>query len=380
MKKLQHESSPLTLPDGTAITASLPVIVSASRATDIPAFFPDWLMNRLRAGYCAWINPFNAQQKVYVAFRRTRAIVFWSKNPRPLMEHLDEIDRMGIGYYFQFSLNDYESEGIEPGVPALSHRIETFRRLADRIGSNRVIWRFDPLLLSDHITVDELLSRLFRLADQLRGATEKLVFSFADISAYRKVKANLGRSGGGYREFTEEEKLRFAEGLAPLKKEAGLRLATCAETIDLSCYGVEHNKCIDDELLAGLYPEDQSLMQFLGQGQEDMFSGGATVGLKDIGQREECGCILSKDIGAYNTCPHLCSYCYANSSRKLVLSNFERRSTESEVPVGLAGKSEQTEQSYVMFHQARKPPFARAAELPEKNESPKVTSLERHPP
>jgi hypothetical protein len=326
-------SQMLTLPDGREVKATYPVVVSASRATDIPAFFADWFSKRLEADYCAWVNPFNAHQKMYVSFAKTRAFVFWSKNPKPLFQYLSQVEDRGIGYYFQFTLNDYEEENLEPGVASLEKRIETFLELSDRIGPDRVIWRFDPLLIGEGLSAESLLERINRLAERLQGATRKLVISFADISAYRKVQSNLGKSGGAYREMTASEVETVAVGLVELRKRTGLIVGTCAEQVDLSDKGIEHNRCVDDDLLSKLYPDDAALMEFLGRNQQDMFSIASAKAKKDPGQRKECGCIVSKDIGSYNTCPHLCNYCYANSSQESVKRKFKKRNVDSEMMI-----------------------------------------------
>ena len=133
--------------DGTKVSAQMPVIVSASRSTDIPAFYADWFMERLKAGYVKWFNPFNGVP-LYVGFRKTRLVVFWSKNPVPMLTHLDALDEICPNYYFQFTLNDYDTERIEPNVPPVAARIETFRKLSERLGRDRVVWRFDPLILT----------------------------------------------------------------------------------------------------------------------------------------------------------------------------------------------------------------------------------------
>ena len=213
-----------------------PVIVSVSRSTDIPAFYSDWFLERVKSGYSVWINPFN-QEHYRVSFEDTRMIVFWSKNPKPLLQRLDEIEALGYRqYYFQFTLNDFVAEGLEPNVPSVDERIDTFRRLANRIGKERVIWRFDPLLLTDKITIDVLLDRITKIGRQLKGYTEKLVFSFIDIASYRKVQRNL--AGLNCRELSKEDQIRFAQGLSQLNMELSLELATCAEQVDLSAYGI----------------------------------------------------------------------------------------------------------------------------------------------
>lgn len=304
----------------------LPVIVSASRETDVPAFYADWLVRRLRDGWCVWKNPFNGEVRK-VSFSKTRMIVFWSKNPKPMLDKLSEIEALGFRqYYFQFTLNDYVSEGLEPNVPSVAERVDAFRRLADRIGKERVIWRFDPLMLTEKISVDVLLERISNIGRQLKGYTEKLVFSFIDIATYRKVQKNL--AGLGVREFSQDDQIKFARGLAELNRAFGLELATCGELIDLSAYGIRHNKCVDDELMMRLFHDDAELMDFIGA-EYDMFNGWQIrKSKKDKGQRKACGCIVSKDIGVYNTCPHLCKYCYANFNDEVVMRNWRRRQTE----------------------------------------------------
>jgi hypothetical protein len=169
------------------VEAITPFIISASRSTDIPSFFSKWFFNRLEKGYVTWKNPFN-QKEQYISFNETKIIVFWSKNPRPIMPYLEELNKREIKYYFQFTLNDYEKENLEPNVPELENRINTFKKLSNLIGKEKVIWRFDPLILSDFITVDDLLAKIENIGNQIYNYTEKLVFSFADIGVYKKFK------------------------------------------------------------------------------------------------------------------------------------------------------------------------------------------------
>ena len=192
--------------DGIVVEAQAPVIVSASRSTDIPAFYADWFFHRLKIGYSAWTNPFNGV-KSYVSYSKTRFIVFWSKNPRPLLKYIDLLKEKGIGCYIQYTLNDYVAEGLERGVPSVDERIETFKQLVDKLGKGSVIWRFDPMILTDKISIDDLLRKVEYIGDRLFGYTEKLVFSFADITEYRKVKSNLEKNGINYHVWTETEML-----------------------------------------------------------------------------------------------------------------------------------------------------------------------------
>lgn len=316
--------------DGVECDAQAPVIVSASRSTDIPAFYSDWLVNRVQQGFVKWTNPFNGVP-LYVSFEKARLFVFWTKNPKPMLDTLDFFDDRGFNYYFQFTLNDYDVERLEPGVPSVESRIATFIELSRRLGKERVIWRFDPLLLTETLSVADLLKKAEKVGHALAPYTSRLVFSFGDISAYAKVAKNLARAGVQAREFSVEEMHAFAQGISGLNQHWGLKLGTCAEKVDLASYGVEHNRCVDDRLITSLFKQDTCLMEFLGVGAEpaqaDLFGARPVKkrkSLKDTGQREACGCIASKDIGEYNTCPHLCVYCYANASGVSARANYKR--------------------------------------------------------
>jgi len=328
--------------NGEQIWMQVPEIVSASRSTDIPAFYADWFFHRLKVGYSAWTNPFNGT-KSYVSYKNTRFIVFWSKNPKPLLGHLDELKDRNIGCYLQYTLNDYEKEGLEKGVPPLEERIDTFKRLVDKLGKGRVIWRFDPMILTDQIGLDDLLRKVENISDRLQGYTEKLVFSYADIASYKKVKSNLEKSRINYREWTEPQMEEFARRLSELNRKWHYQLATCGEKIDIERYGIQHNRCVDDDLMIRFAHHDKALMDFLGveiKTVENSLFGTEPVPAsairlsetqyalkkrdnRDKGQRQFCGCILSKDIGEYNTCPHLCEYCYANASKEVAVRNWK---------------------------------------------------------
>ena len=335
----------IILENGASAVASCPVIVSASRSTDIPAFYADWFFHRLKVGYSVWTNPFNKAQS-YISYEDTRFIVFWSKNPRPLLPYLEILEEKGIGSYIQYTLNDYEHERLETGVPPLSERIDTFKMLAARLGKEAVIWRFDPMMLTDSLSMDGLLGKVERIGDRLKGYTEKMVFSYADIGSYKKVKSNLDKNGVSYREWPEEQMIEFAGRLSELNKKNGWNytLATCGEKVDLARYGIVHNRCVDADLIARLAWQDKALMKHMGiEVKETALHGLFDDGLlppgaiplpgnryfisnhkKDPGQRLLCGCMASKDIGEYDTCPHLCEYCYANSTKQSALANWKR--------------------------------------------------------
>ena len=340
--------------DGKQVEAIAPVIISASRSTDIPAFYAKWFFNRLAKGYCTWYNPFNINQKMYISFERCRVIVFWTKNPAPIIPCLPELDRRGIHYYFQVTLNDYMKEGFEPNVPPVDERVETFKQLSNLIGKEKVIWRFDPLIITPNIGPRDLLTRIWHVGNKLKGYTDKLVFSFVDVKAYLKVQNNLVKETMFFTkndvenaEANHAQRIEIVEGLKKIReawhKEGwDIEMATCAEDINLELYGIEHNRCIDGELMKRIFAEDKELVYYLHTlkwPEKDMFgeippTPNKTRNVKDTGQRKICGCMLSKDIGMYNTCRHFCVYCYANTSKELVLKNKDKHNDESESIIG----------------------------------------------
>lgn len=320
-------------------TAVAPLVISASRATDIPAFHAEWFMNRLRSGYCLWTNPFNARQRQYVSFERSRVFVFWSKHPAALLPHLPEITERNYQFYFQYTLNDYEKTGLEPGLPQMRQRLDLFRRLSDQIGKHRVIWRFDPIILGGALTLENTLDRLYAIGREIAPYTEKLVFSFVDW--YARTRRELGKPDSSLRPPSEEEMQRLARGIVEVERAlpSRLHLATCAESINLQSLGIAHNKCVDPELLLRLCPDCAAFRKACG-GTGPGKTQGSLVPLKapsaqsgnarDSGQRKLCGCAPSKDIGNYNTCMHFCAYCYANQSQNAVLSRMRTAQTDSE--------------------------------------------------
>ena len=294
-----------------------PVIISASRVTDIPALYGEWLLRRLRAGGCVWVNRFSGQSQ-RVSFERARAIVFWTKNPAPLMPRLDEIDALGLNYYFTFTLNDYEREGLEPGIPPLADRLETFRALSTRLGPERVVWRFDPIIVGGRLSPEAMLQRIARVGEAVHRHTRRLVISFVDIDRYPAVRGRLAtRRPDAFAELGPEAIEQVAAGIRQLNRRWGLEVSACAEPADLTRYGIGRARCVDDALLARAFPADAALLDSFRHGAGPRLPAVAAGGrhpLKDKGQRSACGCIVSKDIGRYGTCPQGCAYCYATAS------------------------------------------------------------------
>lgn len=347
-----HEKIQYNVPysDGKVVEAIAPVILSVSRATDIPAFHSKWFNRRWSYGYCTWINPYTNEPQ-YVSFNNVRGIVFWTKNPNyPFSDIFSSLNQQHISYYVQYTLNDYEKEKFEPNLPTLSDRVYKFKRLSQELGKHRVIWRFDPLITTKKLTVEELTSRIENIGSEIAGMTDKLVFSFVDINTYKKVQNNLvkytdcfNRDTINDSEFSPSYMDEMAASLAELrdrwaKDGWNVELATCGEKVDLDKYNISHNRCVDADLFRRLAIEndDKKLLNYLDYGvvlhdNEEYKPDGYRLTneqLKDKGQRMLCGCMLSKDIGAYNSCSHYCVYCYANASREQVKYNMEFRRSE----------------------------------------------------
>ncbi|MCM1298051.1 MAG: DUF1848 domain-containing protein [Firmicutes bacterium] len=270
------------------------MILSVSRRTDIPAFYSDWFFNRIREGFVYVRNPMNAHQvsRVAISPETVDCIVFWSKNPAPMLDRLDELK--GYDYYFQYTVNNYGKEA-EPNIPTLETRLKTFAELSERIGRERVIWRYDPILFSDIYTAEYHLKSFSHIAERLRGYTEKCVFSLVDVYA-SKNRSSLMRLRE--KKLSPKELDGFLKNMADTAKENGLALASCAENISAEKYGIVHNSCIDKALIERIT--------------------GSKLSVKSDGQRPNCQCVKCDDIGSYDTCSHGCVYCYANYRPKTV--------------------------------------------------------------
>lgn len=312
-----HQKTTITTDNGKNVEAIAPIIISASRSTDIPAFYGSWFIKRLEAGYVRWINPWNGRS-THVSLREARVIVFWTKNPAPLLPLLGEIDRRGIHYYFHFTLNDYECEGLERSLPPLTERIETFKRLAGLIGRERVLWRFDPLIVTAALSPEELLVRIVKIGDRIAGYTDRLTVSF--LTEYAKVKRNLGRAGIAPVGLDSVDKYLFLDRLAGYLAGWNICGFTCAEGTGDRSPGMSNGKCIDDSLMRRLWGGDLRLAGFID----------ACADTKDTGQRPGCRCIPSKDIGRYDTCGHGCCYCYANASPDIAVAGVATAAAEAD--------------------------------------------------
>lgn len=303
------------------------MILSASRRTDIPCYYGDWLVNRLKQGN-VWVrNPMNSGQisEIPLGTDVVDCIVFWTKDPQRFLPCLDTIDRMGYSYYFQFTLTPYGKQ-IEPNLRDKAGIVETFQTLSRRIGKERVQWRYDPILFNERIGIGYHKELFQRMCETLSPYTETVIISFVDM--YSRLRTPLVRP------LRPEEMYELAEMIGKTAENYGIVPKSCCEE-DLSAYGIRKASCIDKETLEKIcgYPLELR---------------------RDRGQRKNCGCVESVDIGAYHTCPNGCVYCYANHGQSAVQKNFLFHDPNSpflcgglkpgERPVQRGGKSHKSEQ------------------------------------
>ena len=284
------------------------MIISASRRTDIPSYYSDWFFNRIKEKYVYVRNPINIRQvsKINLSAEFVDCIVFWSKNPEPMIDKLYLIKN--YKYYFQFTLTSYGTD-IEKNIPSKRKKIfDTFKKLSDKIGSKKVIWRYDPIMITDKYDLDYHKKYFEKIAKTLSGYTERCIISFMDI--YSKVKRNMKEI-----KFYDINKdtnsiIELSKHISEVGKVFNIKIETCAEEIELKDFGIGHAKCIDDKLISEIIGYDINAK-------------------KDKNQRLPCGCVESFDIGAYNTCLSKCVYCYANYSEskiKEMVKNYDKNS------------------------------------------------------
>lgn len=290
------------------------MIISASRRTDIPTYYSEWFFNRLREGYVLVRNPMNARQisRISLSPEAVDGIVFWTKNPVPMLSRLGELEP--YPYYFQFTLTAYGRD-VEPNLPGKNGvLIPAFQELSRMAGRERVVWRYDPIFLSDRYTVD-YHCRYFRvLAAKLGEYTEKCTVSFLDF--YRSTARNMRSLH--IREMTAAQQREMMERFSEIAGEYGLYIDTCSEAISLEDLGVSHASCVDRERLERI--------------------GGYRLNVgRDRNQRKECGCAASVDIGAYDTCGNGCLYCYATDSPPRAAERVRAHRPDSPILFGTVG-------------------------------------------
>ncbi|MFA9376556.1 MAG: DUF1848 domain-containing protein [Lachnotalea sp.] len=293
------------------------MILSVSRRTDIPNYYSEWFLNRIKEGFLYVRNPFNLHQisKIDITPNIVDCIVFWTKNPKPMMNRLDELN--DYKYYFQFTLTGYGKD-MEPNLPRKRNQmIPIFQELSGRIGKEKVIWRYDPIIITDKYTIAYHTKAFTEIAEKLNGYTDTVIISFVD--SYAKTKKSMEEIKNISIETIDIKEI--ASKLAKIAKENNMQIETCAEKIDLSAYGIEHSSCIDKKLVEKII--------------------GCNIKVdKDKNQRADCGCVESVEVGSYNTCKNGCKYCYANYSYEKVKASCELYDVTSPILCGKIGEKD----------------------------------------
>jgi DNA repair photolyase len=273
------------------------MIISASRRTDIPAFCAPWFMERIREGNVLVKNPFNPSQAKTVSLRpeEVDALVFWTRNAEPLMEHLEELDDRGYNYIFLYTITGY-GPPLEKESPPLANALETFKKLSQKIGPEKIIWRFDPIIYASGKGEEWIASCFNKIAGALRNETQRVIVSFLDLypKVIKRLKTVEKESGLKVMDLTHQSAIvgKIATSLAELATTNSMEIVSCAEKKELAGFGIQPGSCIDGEMLNRLFGTHITIE-------------------KDKSQRPQCRCTTSQDIGEYRTCRHGCVYCYA---------------------------------------------------------------------
>ncbi len=293
-------------------------VISASRRTDIPAYYGDWLMNRIKEGSVQYKNPFN--QAVYnVSLRREEvlAFVFWSKNYEPFMDYLSQIDQI-YPFYMHFSITAVD-KSLEINVPPVDKAIEVFKILSERYNPSRMIWRYDPIVLTNTMPIDYYAQEFDKISSQLEGYTQRCYFSFVQ-RYYKKVQrqfTSIERNHGIlFDDPTMNQQKELLDIMKGLSSKRGITLYTCCQDQFVD-FDIKKGICIDRELIQRINPDK-------------------SFDLKKNPTRKDCGCFKSIDIGAYDTCPQGCLYCYANISPQKSLLYYKNHQINS-VSLGYSG-------------------------------------------
>ncbi len=287
------------------------MIISASRRTDIPAFYSDWFFNRIKERYVLVPNPYNSKMisRISLDPAVVDCIVFWSKNPAPMLEKLDKLK--DYNYYFQFTLNPYGPD-IENHLPAISKRIDTFKRLSDRIGKEKVIWRYDPVLTNETYTPGFHKEKFAEIAYDLKEHTEKCMLGFIDH--YQHIRTAVGQFN--IQPLLKADIEEMAVSFKKTVDTCSIQLDTCTVKVDLTHLGIPGGLCIDNQLV-------------------ERIAGYPISVRKDKNQRDICRCAESIDIGTYESCLNGCIYCYAiKGNYNTVKYNLNKHDKDSPMLVG----------------------------------------------
>jgi hypothetical protein len=286
------------------------MIISASYKTDIPAFYGQWFVNRLRAGYCMMRNPMNRKPiRVPLTPQDASGIVFWTKNFRPFMKYLDAVTRSGIPFTVQYTVNGYPTS-LEHNVVDWERSAETVRALAERFGPRAVVWRYDTIIISEETPLHFHVENFSRIADRVAGQVDEVVISFMQL--YQKTSRSMNQMAAQFGNPWSDPDLAVKRDLAAklysLARSRDIELTICSQPEIVT--NQPASRCIDAKRMSDV--------------------AGRSIAARTLGNRPGCECALSRDIGDYDTCPHGCVYCYAVRSNDLAIRRFREHNPESE--------------------------------------------------
>lgn len=284
------------------------MIISASRRTDIPCFYSEWFIKRLQASYVLTRNPMNYSQvsRVSLSEEVVDCIVFWTKDAGNILDKLKYIDELGYKYFFQYTITPYGLD-LERNLRPKEQIIENFQLLSCLLGKHRVLWRYDPIIVNENYTVDYHKESFEKMCESLSAYTDRVTISFVDLYAKLRLK--------GIQEIPSEIIEVLAEAIGATARKHNIAVQSCCENYDLARFNIRQGGCIDLSVIEKVC--------------------GYKLNLKpDKGQRKNCNCVESVDIGAYNTCLNGCLYCYANFNEETVKANYKSHNTSAEFLLG----------------------------------------------
>ena len=284
------------------------MIINTGCRTDIPAFYSKWFMNRIKEGYVYVRNPYYMTQvtKLSLSPDVVDCLVFGTKNPEPMIKYLEELNKYKQLWYI--TITPYGKD-IEPNVPEKKKVIESFKKISESIGINSVNWRYDPIFIGMGFNVEKHINCFEKMAKDLKGYTKNCTISFLDL--YEKVKRNAPK----IKPPTREEQIELAKAFYKIGKDNGIIIHSCCEKTFLADYGMDCKGCMTKEIVEASIGERLSAPK-----------------IKNV--REDCNCLLGNDIGVYNSCNHLCIYCYANADRETVKKNVRMHNPNSPFLIG----------------------------------------------
>ena len=284
------------------------MILNTGLRTDIPGFFSEWFYNRIDDGFVYVRNPY-AKNQIY-SYRLDPelidCIIFCTKNPRPMLENIEKIDK--FNQYWHITITPYEKE-IEPNVPPINDVLESFKYLSKKLGKENVTLRYDPIFINEKYTLEKHIESFEYIINSLSGYTTEAIISFIDL--YEKTKRNFPKA----REVTKDERLKLGEEFAQIGKKNNITIKTCVEGSELDKFGIDSSGCMTKEVIERAINKNLNVP-------------------KQKARNGECYCLLNNDIGEYNTCDHGCLYCYANSNKRLVKRNLKLHDPKSPILIG----------------------------------------------